>query len=127
MFDSFLKSIKNELFSISDPASYRFGLFLCGTLTFVTIGAIVGIVAGNISHYRIDLILFFCKKENELFSGYFDTMNFTNISINISSFSQRSSYLWLSTSDRSRKSLFSSRKIRSSWSFGKKPPNNRRW
>jgi ABC-type proline/glycine betaine transport system permease subunit len=35
-----------------DPATRTFGLFLISTLAMITIGVIVGIIAGNTAHYR---------------------------------------------------------------------------
>lgn len=48
-----------------DPAARRFGWYLLITLGAMTIGVVVGIVAGNIAHYRT-----FCFKQSFSLSVY---------------------------------------------------------
>ncbi len=120
-------------FFARDPATRTFGLFLISTLAMITIGVIVGIIAGNTAHYRKN----FHDHRSRYFLfvlGYFATYNQTNISgailSNATIFQKnilaKESYLWLPLNERLKRS-HSSRKTRHRWLLIEKPVHNRRW
>ncbi|UJR21823.1 hypothetical protein I4U23_024897 [Adineta vaga] len=92
-----ISSTQSDLHSSlqGDPATYTFALFLIGALAIITVGAVVGIAAGNIAHYE-----YFGPNNSTTISSN----DLWNVSIFQKSFSARSSRLWLAFNERSERS-----------------------